>query len=266
MSLPLLKATFRKNVLLWLIFLGVLLMYSTVMISMFSPESVAALNAMFTVLPPDMMKALGFSDAFGNLLGYLASWLYGLIMTAFPMVYCIILGHRLVAKTVDSGSVASILALPCSRNRLIVTKGIYALGSMALLQMMMFGANLLLARAMFPAELIDAYLFFKLNVTVMLLNVAVMSLAFFFSCAFNEARWSLGLGAGGPIVFLLMNMLGNASTQGEALKRFSLYGWYDPVGIINGEATLVVNLAYAAIAAALFAAGVWVFRKKRLPV
>lgn len=266
MSWTLFKMTFKKNWMIGLIFLSVMLMYSIVMISMFSPESLDALNAMFKVLPADMMKALGFNGAFDSLVGYLASWLYGLILTAFPMVYCILLGHKLVCKTVDSGSIACLLATPHSRTKLIITKGIYALLSMVVMQMIVFGINLLLSKLMFPGETIDVYVFLKLNVTVMLVNLTVMAITFFFSCLFNDTRFSLGFGAGIPIAFLLFNMLGNASKDAEVLKKCSLYGWYDPVGIANGDATLTVNLVYCVIIVILFVASVLVFRKKRLPI
>lgn len=266
MSLPLLKSTIKKNLILWIIFMLVLLMYSTVMISMFRPESLDALNAMFEVLPPEMMKALGFSGAFHDLAGYLASWLYGLIMTAFPMVYCIILGNRLVARTVDSGSIACLLATPNSRTKIILTKGIFAYGSMALMQMTAFGVNLMISKIMFPDQILDFTIFLKLNVTVMLVNLTAMAITFFFSCVFNETSLSLGFGAGVPIAFLLINMLGNASADSDLWKKFSIYGWYDPVGIANGGETLAINMIYIAIILILLTASVMIFRKKRLPV
>ncbi|MGL4736579.1 MAG: ABC transporter permease subunit [Cellulosilyticaceae bacterium] len=266
MSFTLFKMTFKKNLMLGIIFLAVMIMYSVVMISMFSPESLDALNAMFKVLPPEMMKAFGFNGAFDSLVGYLASWLYGLILTAFPMVYCILLGHKLVCKTVDSGSIACLLATPHSRTKLIITKGVYALLSMAIMQMFVFGINLLIAKVMFPAETIDVYVFLKLNVTVMLVNLTAMSITFFCSCLFNDTRFSVGFGAGIPIAFLLFNMLGNASKDAEFLKKCSIYGWYDPVGIANGDATLTVNLIYCGIILILFIGSIFVFRKKRLPI
>ncbi len=57
---------------------------------------------------------MGFSGLVTDLTGYLASWLYGLLMFGFPMVYCIILGNRLVARQVDSGSFAYLLSTPHS--------------------------------------------------------------------------------------------------------------------------------------------------------
>lgn len=266
MNLTLLRMTFQKNALLGGIFLGVMFLYSAVMVSMFSPDSLEALNAMFKVLPPEMMKAFGFSGAFNTLVGYLASWLYGLILTAFPMVYCIILGNRLVAKTVDSGSIACLLATPNSRTKIVVTKGVYAICSIALMQMIVFGFNLLLCKALFPDETVDVPVFFQLNLTVMLVNVSVMAITFFFSCLFNDSRRALGFGCVVPVGCLLLNMLGNASEDAEVLKACSIYGWYDPVGIANGDDTLIVNLIYLSITVVLFLAGVFIFRRKRLPV
>lgn len=266
MSWPLFKSTIKKNIILFIIFMGVMTMYGVVMIAMYTPESIDALNAMFTVLPKDVMKGLGFSDVFTNLLGYLASWLYGLILTAFPMVYCILLANRLVVRTVDSGSLVCLLSTPNSRTKIIVTKGIFALLSVAVMQMLIFAINLGVAKAMIPDETIDVLVFFKLNVTVMLVNMTAMAITFFFSSLFNEPALATGFGAGIPIMFLLFNMLGNASTDAEILKKFSIYGWYDPVGIANGDATLSLNFIYAGIILALFAASVAVFRKKRLPI
>lgn len=266
MSFPLLKTTLKKNLMIGIIFFLVMLMYSAVMISMFSPDSIAALNAMFKVLPPDMMKALGFATVFTDFLGYLASWLYGLILTAFPMVYCIILGNRLVAKTVDSTSITCLLTTPNSRTKIIVTKGIYALGSMAVLQILIYAVNLLLTKVMFPNEIMDNMLFLKLNVTVMLVNMTAMAITFFFSCLFNNTALSYGFGAGIPIAFLVFNMVGNASEKATVLKNFSIYGWYDPVKIATGEPVLSVNLIYIGVIVALFEASVLVFKRKRLPI
>lgn len=266
MSRALLKNVIKKNILMTFIFLAIIMMYSVIMISMYSPESIDSLNAMFQVMPPDVMRALGFTSAFSTLAGYLASWLYGLIMTAFPMVYCIALGHRLIAKTVDSGSISCLLATPCSRTRLIATKLLYALGSTALMQMVIFALNLLFIHLMFPGESMDAMVFLKLNITVMLVNMTAMAITFFCSCLFSDPKLSLGFGAGIPIIFLLLNMLGNVSEESDILKDFSIYGWYDPVGIANGDGTLAINMIYIAIIAVLSAASIIVFRKKQLTV
>ena len=265
MSITLLKTTMRKNWILLLIFFGVLTMYTTIMISMYSPDDMEALSSMIKLLPEDMMKAMGFSDAITDLTAFLASWLYGLLMFGFPMVYCIILGNKLVAKTVDNGSMAYLLSTPISRVKVIVTQGVYALLSVAVLFTALFGIGVLTSGAIFPG-LLDVGPYFRLNITTMLINMVVMMITFFFSCLFNDTKFSIGLGAGIPIIFLLMNMLGGASKDAEVLKKMSIYGLHDPVTIARGGETLGLNLLFISIIIVLFIASVLVFKRKRLPL
>jgi ABC-2 type transport system permease protein len=265
MSITLFKSTVKKNWLLLLIFFGVLTMYTTIMISMYNPKDMEAMTSMLKLFPEDMMKAMGLSSAISDLTAYLASWLYGLLMIGFPMVYCIILGNKLVAKTVDNGSMAYLLSTPISRVQIIVTQGIYALLSIAVLFAALFGVGVLTSSVMFPNTL-DTAAYLKLNVITMLINMVVMMITFFFSCLFNEARLSLGFGAGIPIAFLLMNMLGGASKDAEILKKLSIYGLHDPVEVTGGAEILGLNLFFIAIIIILFTASVLVFKRKRLPL
>lgn len=265
MSMTLFKADLKKNWLILVIFFGVLTMYLAVMVSMFDPNDMDAIMEMVKLFPEDLMKAMGFSSLATSLTGYLASWLYGLLMFGFPMVYCIILGNRLVAKMVDNGSFAYLLSTPNSRIKVITTQGIYALLSVAVLFAALFGVGVFVSNSMYPGEL-DVAAFLNLNVTTMLVNMTVMMISFFFSCLFNDSKKSLGFGAGIPILFLLMNMLGGASEKSEALKSFSIYGLYEPVSLINGAEVWGINILYVGLTVVLFAAGVLIFNKKQLPL
>ncbi len=265
MSMPLMQLTIKKNWPLALIFFGVLAMYSGVMISMYNPGDMESLMQMFELFPPEVMSALGFAGAFSDMTGYLASWLYGLLMIGFPMVYSIILAGRLVAKTVDSGSIACLLATPDSRGKIILTKAVYAVLSLTAILGLLFLANCLLGKALYPDDL-DVAAFFQLNVTVTLVNITVLSISFFFSCLFNDTKYSLAFGAGLPIAFLLMHMLGGASPDAEIVRKLSIFGWYDPLSIVNGETVPGVNLLYGLLSLLLLGGGILIFRKKRLPI
>lgn len=263
MSVALFKNTLKRNWVLLAIFLGVLSMYMTVMLSMYNPDDMELLSSMIQLFPPELMKAMGFESIVTDLTGFLASWLYGLLMLGFPLVYCVILGNRLVAKMVDNSSFAYLLSTPNSRVRIIVTQGIYALSSVAVLMTVMFGVGVILSAVVFPG-LLDVGQFLRLNLTTMLVNMTVMMISFFFSCLFNETRFSLLFGSGIPIVFLLMKMLGGVSESGSLIKRASIYGLYDPVKLVGGESMVFVNLIYISLIAILFTGGVMIFRKKRL--
>lgn len=265
MSMTLFRNTLKRNWVLLAIFLGVLSMYMAVMLSMYDPDDMEALSTMIKLFPPELMKAMGFDSIVTDLTGYLASWLYGLLMLGFPLVYCIILGNRLVAKMVDNSSFAYLLSTPNSRVKIIMTQGIYALASVAALMTFVFGLGVLLCAVVFPGML-DVGQFLRLNFTTMLVNMTVMMISFFFSCVFNETRFSLLFGAGIPVVFLLMKMLGGVSKGGSIIKKASIYGFYDPVKLVAGESMVSINLIYIAMILVLFGGGVLIFRRKRLPL
>ena len=265
MNMALLKMTLKKNWVLIAIFYGILTMYLSVMISMFDPEEVNKLLEMVEMFPENLMKAMGFTSIATTLTAYLASWLYGMLMLGLPMVYCIILGNRLVAKMVDNNSIAYLLSTPNSRSRIIITRGVYAILSLILLFAAVTATGVLLSEAIYPG-LLDIAAFIKLNIITAMVNMVVMMISFFFSCLFNEAKYSSLLGAGVPIIFLLMNMLSGVSDKIEYLKRFTIYGLFDPVGVINGETVWQAQLIYAAIIAVLFSSAVLIFNKKRLPI
>lgn len=264
-SFTLLRTTIKKNWGLLLIFFSVLTMYTTIMASMFDPIDMAATMDMLKLLPDQLVTALAFSSTVADLTGYLASWLYGLLMLAFPMIYCIILGNKLVAKMVDNGSMAYLLSTPTSRIKIVATQGLYALTSIGVLFAALFGVGVLTCSFMFPNTL-DVFAFFKLNITAMLVNMTVMMISFFFSCLFNETRLSLAFGAGVPIMFLLSKMLGETSPSIEVLKNFSIFGLFDPVELVQGASMLWVNLIYLSIILVLFFGSVFIFKKKRLPL
>ena len=265
MSIVLFKNSLKRNWVLLVIFFGVLTMYLTIMTSMYDPEDIAGLMLMIEAFPEGLRTAMGFDQIPTDLAGYLASWLYGMLMIGFPMVYSIILGNKLVAKMVDNGSFAYLLSTPVPRVKIIITQGLYALGSMLALFAALFAVGVLSAQAQFPGEL-DLKAFFNLNLTTMLVNMVVLMISFFFSCLFNETRFSLGFGAGVPIMFLLMNMLGGSTPDLRFLADASIYGFYDPMQLATGESALVVNLLYLGIIAVLFAGATLIFDKKRLPL
>ncbi len=265
MSITLFKNSLKKNWILLLIFFAVLTMYTSIMISIYNPDDLKAIESMMEIFPKELFDAFGFSDIVGELTAYLASWLYGMLMFGFPMVYCIILGNRLVAKSVDNGSMAYLLSTPNSRVKIIITQGVYALLSIVLLFTALFGVGVLVSYIRFP-DILDVGAYFKLNITTMLVNMAVMMITFFFSCLFNESKLALGFGAGIPIAFLLMNMLGGVSEDVAVLKDISIYGLYDPVELVNGSSVLPQNLLYLGLVVVLFAASVIIFKRKRLPL
>ena len=112
------------------------------------------MNSMLEMFPEGLLKAFGMAEIHTELTAYLASWLYGLLMIGFPMIYSIMLGNKLVAKLVDNGSFAYLLSTPNSRVKLILTQGIYALSSLVVLFLAIFGLGVGICEALQPGLLL----------------------------------------------------------------------------------------------------------------
>ncbi len=250
---------------MWLIFAGVLTMYLTIMIYMFDPESIEAMLSVLEMMPKELMDAMGFTGDITSMSSYLASWLYGLLMLAFPMVYIIILANRLIAKMVDDTSFAFLLSTPNSRLKIVLTQAIFGIVSIILLFVYLFVLGIIISESLFPGEL-DIPAFFKINLITVLVNLFVFMICFFFSAVFNESRQAIGVGSAIPIASLLFNMLGNTSEDLEIVKWFSIYGYYDPVDVVNGSPISWLIFGYLILTIILFGSALLLFRSRKLPL
>jgi len=263
-SFSLFKATAKSNWMVFLIFCAVLLMYMVIMLGMYDPETMDAMNLYVEALPQGMMEAFGYDIPVTNLITFMAVYFYGFLVIMFPLIYCIILANRLVAVLVDRGSMTFLLATPNSRAKIITTQGFYLAFSVSLLLALTATIGIAASEAMFPGEM-DIPAFIKLNLVTIMLTLAISSICFFFSCVFNESKFSLAFGGGIPILFFIINMLKNIGGKNEWLKYLTLYSLYDANAIVTGEQELIaICLPFAAITVALYSLGVIVFSSRNL--
>lgn len=263
MSIPLWKLNIKKNIFTLTMYYLVLLLYMVVILSMFNPEQMDEIQEMLSLFPEAMMKAMGFHPDMNDLNALLASWLYGLLMVAFPMVYSILLTHKLIGKMLENGSFAYLLSTPNSRTKILMNQGMFCLGSMLLLFVMIFLSGVITSEILFPG-LLDLKGFFYLNLLTMLVNMLSMMISFLCSSAFCESKWALGLGAGIPIGFLLLQLLGGSSDKLENIQRLGIFGWFDPVEVIRGAPVTVTIISYLIGIVALFIVALLRFRKRPL--
>jgi ABC-2 type transport system permease protein len=85
-------------------------MYMVIMLGMYDPETIDAMNLYVEALPQGMMEAFGYDIPVTNLITFMAVYFYGFLVLMFPLIYCIILANRLVAVLVDRGSMTFLLA------------------------------------------------------------------------------------------------------------------------------------------------------------
>lgn len=265
MNFTLLKATLKANWIIGVIIFAAMFMYLAVIISMFDPETMEGLIAMVEALPRELVAAMNFDLIGTTLTHFLASYYYGFLIIMFPMIYCIIVANRLVAKHVDSGSMAYLLSTPNSRVTIIVTQALYMLGSVTDLFILITASGLLLSHIMFPGQL-DVGGFLLLNLVSLLLFYALSGICFLCSSVFDDTKYSLAFGAGIPLFFFFVNMLANVSNQYSWLAYLSLFSLLNPADLLAGTYTAWIFIIPIIIALATYTGAVTIFNRRSLPL
>ena len=260
-SKPLFKRIILSNYKVWLIITAVLCLYMTVVCATFTPEALGDMSGLI-----DNMGAMG--NLFGpmdSVIGFIGQTFYGLIAAMFPMVYCIVVGNRLIAAQVDKGSMAYLLATPTKRRQITLTSALFLVLSLAVMYGVLLGCGFAVCAAVQPGEL-DTPAFLRLNLGSFLLAFAVSGICFACSCICNTSRRSIAFGTGIPLAFFLFSMMADLSEDLAFLDYLSLNTLFDPEKAISGDGWVLPYLILAFIGAALYAVGVQVFKEKDLPI
>jgi ABC-2 type transport system permease protein len=263
-NVRLFKKGIQSNYITVVIFIGVLAMYFSMIIYMFDPKLGATLEQMVQAMP-QLMALFNMDQAGSTLTSFITNYLYGFLMVLFPMVLVIMLANRLVAKLVDTGSMAYLLAAPRKRMTVVMTQ--WAVLQAALLTVILFSTLFGIAESesMFSGQL-DIQAFLRLNIGAFFLHFAIGGICFFASCISNETKQSLGIGAGVSILFYLISMLSNMGGKLDFLKYTTIISLYDEIGLSHGDSGAIINLSIlAAIGIILSAAGMFAFAKEICP-
>lgn len=250
---------------LLVIFAAVLTMYYTIIVTMFDPQLGSALLELEKAMP-ELLAIVGMRTTDTTLIAFMASYLYGFIALVFPMVYAIIMANSLVAKRVDSGSMAYLLAAPVPRFKVAFTQMKVLCTGIFLLIAYATAIGLASAEISFPGEL-DVGKFIWLNVGALALHILISGICFLASCVFNDTKYSVAFGAGIPALCFIVHMMGNAGGAIEGAKYFTFFTLFNPQGIIAGEAFSYSGIVILAVCGlALYALGILVFTRKDVPV
>lgn len=256
----------RQNALLFLIILSVLLLYFSIIIPMYDPSGNEDLIAMASMkMSPQMLKAFGF-DIVPNvsLTSFLASYLYGMLMIVFPLIYVGICANRLVAQHTDRGSMAFLLSVPLSRKRIAYTQALFLVISVFLLLSCVTFFAIVYANIKFP-DLLDVNAFIALNVALFTLISFCSGLAFLASVWADTTQTSLGIGLGVPLFFYVVKMAVDA-TDYAFLRHMTFYSLFDYKEIVAADASFFKPMVLFVAALLLYGGGIFLFSRKQLTV
>ena len=179
------------------------------------------------------------------------------------MIYTIIVCNRSIASHVDKGSMAYLLSTPNTRGKIAETQALFIIVSTTIMIGIVTLVGLVLSNTAFPGKL-DVKAFLLINLGSLLLYYAVTGIGFFASCLFNDTKYSLMVGAGLPVAFLVIQMISDVGEKTRFLKNFTLFTLFDPDKIIAGEDFILQFLALTFISIVMYGLGFYTFNKRNL--
>lgn len=237
MNTILFKKEWKSNYKIWVLFAGVLTIYCSLIVAMYDPKLGESLTVMAKSMP-ELFAAFGMANVGTTMIEFLANYLYGFILLIFPSLFIVLLANRLIARYVDNGSMAYLLATPNKRRTIAVTQAVFLIQALFFLMVYAILLCIIVASVLFPNEL-DITKFLVLNAGLFGLLFFISGLCFFSSCAFQNKRYSYGFGAGLSIGFILIQMLSQVGDKLENLKYFTPFTLFWIDGIVSGEAKAI---------------------------
>lgn len=231
-------------------------------------ENTKAIDDLMKALPPEFSDAFGLESGFSSFEGYIAGEFYGLLMPLILTLFIVTKSTQLMARLVDRGSMAYVLAAPTTRRKVAATQAVILVIGLFLIVLMTTLAGFVgFALFIEDASTVDSGRFIWLNVAIFLLFFAIAGLSFMFSCFMNDEKKALGLSGLVAFGFFSLDIVAKVSDKLEWLRFATLYTWYTPSEIVTGkEGLLLQGSLLAVIGLVAFAVGVTVFRKRDLPL
>lgn len=265
MNLALFKASLKANYKLIAIFVTVLLFYMLMMVYMYDPESQQVMELYIQSLPQELILAMNFQLVDSSLTGFLAGYFYGFLIIMFPMVLIILITYKSMAKLVDRGSMALLLATPNKRSTIAFTQAMFIVFANTLTFALVFLFGWAMMEMMLPNQ-IDIGLFFLINLGGWAYFFAISGIGFLGSTMFNDGRTAMSFIVAVPIFFLIVQMLYQITQELSWLQYLTLLTLYQPNEIILGQLFLFPFLILMSIGIFFFTVAIVIFTKKDLAV
>lgn len=263
MNITLFKREIKSNYKMIILFMAIMTMYCSMLIAMFDPKFAESIDLMAQSMP-ELFSAFGMSNSGSTLIEFIGNYLYGFILLVIPLIFIILLGNKLVAKYVDSGSMAYLLATPNKRKSIVVTQGIFMALSILCLVVYATILCIIVSQMIFLGEL-DIKRFLFLNVGLYGLLFFLGGLSFLSSCTFNETRYSVGVAGGVSVLFVLLQMLSQVGEKFEILKYGTPLTLFNVEKIISGDSSATIGIiALYLVGLSFYIIGIGVFSKKDL--
>jgi len=185
------------------------------------------------------------------------------------LIFCIIVGNKLVASEVDRGTMSFTLNTPTTRKQIIYSKALFFISSVVAM-VLLISAVATVAILAFGAE-IPMSKFWILTLGFLAFMFCISGITFCASCWFNKSGYSLLVGVGVPMGFFILGTVSSMVESLDFLKYFTINTLFAADSITMGGALDAVELtlkfgALFIIGAVLYTIGITKFLKKDLPL
>ncbi|MGL6198021.1 MAG: ABC transporter permease subunit [Lachnospiraceae bacterium] len=255
----------KSNWIMFIIFIGIIAMYSVMVVMMFEPEMSESLQTLADSMP-EIFAAFGMSVVGTTLLEFITGYLYGMILVLLPAVFIMLLCGRLVARYVSGGSMAYLLAAPVKRKHIVTSQAVFLLVSLLAMAILVIGLIWGPAEIIFPGEL-ELEGFFRINVGMVGAWIFIGGICFLVSCIFNDSKQVSAVNAGIIIYSYLMQMISQVGDKFEALKYATPLTLFNAQGLAASEnGAWVGTVVLYGVGIVFMIVGIRVFSKRNLPL
>lgn len=234
-------------------------------------------------LPEDIyvkLYDLSSRNLYGLVIGGMFFSMAGLLL---PIVYSILTSNSLVCNEVENGSLAFTLSSPINRITIIFSKAIYQIIAITLMFIMLFLFGLSsreIAIACGGDDFISSFSImdlFMYTLGAYLVTIAISGICFLASTIFNKTKYSIGVGGGLSIFFLVASILGlfglDAMPLALRIDSMNFFNYLTIIRLFDVQAVMDNNIIFyyklfglILIALITYIASFIIFKKKDLPL
>lgn len=230
--------------------------------------STKAIDDLVQAMPEGVGNAFGLNNGFASAEAFISGEYYGLILVLILSIVCVQMSTQLMARLVDRGSMAYLLATPTTRRKVAFTQALVLATSlfiiMAVTTLAGFLGKIWFLDGDYP---FNSGRFLQLNTVAFLLFFAVGGLSFLVSSVSNDEKKALGISGAITFGFFTLDLLGKISAKLDGLRYLTVFTFYQPGNIINGTVDVTqVSICLLLIGLVAFALGIELFRRRDLPL
>ena len=235
-------------------------------------------NSLLDSLPKEVSDALeevGQMDLYSLIVGSIFYKMAGLLL---PIIYMIMVANNLIAGQVDSGSMAYVLSTSTKRKQVVFTQATFLVTSLlAMFTCTTITSVICLSIVKSETIALTYSELILLNVGAFVTMFALSGISFLASCWFNRSKYSMSIGGGLNMFFLVATMLGLFGSKVlpsvvrlSALNFFnytSLISLFDVVSLLDGTTAFIWKFAILIVVGLIcYIVGSIKFQKKDLPL